>query len=444
MQANHETKTIRELLELRSQNMLTVNPEYQRGEVWTEPQKKRLIDSVLRGYPIPLLYLHHIKREVGKHYREDFEVIDGQQRMKALYDFSEGNFKLFDPSDPSARFPSFLQGRECPWANLDYFGLDGPTRERFLESKLPIVLVESDDPHEAKDLFIRLQAGIPLNAQEKRDAWPGDYTDFVLRTGGKPELARYPGNDFFNLLMGAKTGKGRGKFRQACAQIAMLFVTHHESRGETICDISSRAVDDFYYTHLDFDQESPVAARFRKILDKLTELLGGKKRKRLINHEAIHLTLLVDSLWDDYTRSWEETLPDAFDTFRDKLANDTKAKEGEFWYRYGQHARTNSDRKDTIRTRHTFFAEKMLSWMKPTLKDKTRAYSELDREIIFYRDARRCAECKGEVSWPDAQIHHVIEHAKGGETSLANGVLVHGHCHPLGKDAEAFASRHGR
>ena len=88
--------------------MLAVNSEYQRGAVWTVAQKKKLIDSVLREYPgqtcrvarrqetekVPLIYLHHIKKQVAGHMREDFEVIDGQQRLNALHEFREGAFKL--------------------------------------------------------------------------------------------------------------------------------------------------------------------------------------------------------------------------------------------------------------------------------------------------------------------------------------------------------------
>ena len=65
MQAKHATKSVEELLQLKKYNMLYVNPEYQRGEVWTLPQKKLLVDSLMRGYPIPLVYLHHISRQVG-------------------------------------------------------------------------------------------------------------------------------------------------------------------------------------------------------------------------------------------------------------------------------------------------------------------------------------------------------------------------------------------
>lgn len=89
MKASPATRTIDALLQWRKANMLTANPEYQRGEVWNAGQKKRLLDSVLRGYHIPLIYLHHIKTEVAGAKREDFEIIDGQQRINAFYEFRE-------------------------------------------------------------------------------------------------------------------------------------------------------------------------------------------------------------------------------------------------------------------------------------------------------------------------------------------------------------------
>ena len=65
MQTDHLTKKVDHLLEWNRANMLAPNPEYQRGSVWTTPQKKRLVDSVMRGYPIPLIDLHHIRKEVA-------------------------------------------------------------------------------------------------------------------------------------------------------------------------------------------------------------------------------------------------------------------------------------------------------------------------------------------------------------------------------------------
>jgi len=91
MQASHDTKSAETLLQWKKYDMLYANPEYQRGAVWTLAQKKLLVDSLLRGYPIPLIYLHHIAREVAGAKHEHFEVIDGQQRINALYEYNEGN-----------------------------------------------------------------------------------------------------------------------------------------------------------------------------------------------------------------------------------------------------------------------------------------------------------------------------------------------------------------
>ena len=96
MQAIQKQHTVEELIELRKNSMLGVNPEYQRGAVWSRTQQRKLIDSMMRGYPLPIIYLHHIKKGVGDYARDDFEIIDGQQRINAIYEYSEGAFSLFD------------------------------------------------------------------------------------------------------------------------------------------------------------------------------------------------------------------------------------------------------------------------------------------------------------------------------------------------------------
>ena len=58
----------------------------------------------------------------------------------------------------------------------------------------------ADHPNEVRNLFIRLQAGTPLTAQEKRDAWPGKFTLFVIRHAGKPGHPLHNPKAFFNLF----------------------------------------------------------------------------------------------------------------------------------------------------------------------------------------------------------------------------------------------------
>jgi hypothetical protein len=75
-----------------------------------------------------------------------------------------------------------------------------------------------------------------------------------------------------------------------------------------------------------------------------------------------------------------------------------------------------------------------------TLKDPARLFGEVERTILFYDQAKRCAECDGTVDWTDCEVHHVEEHGRGGPTTLENGALVHKACHPKGEaKTKAFA-----
>jgi hypothetical protein len=447
MKAEPDNLTIREIIDLRTQQMLVVNPEYQRGVVWTSSQKKKLVDSVLRGYPIPLIYLHHITQTAGKLQSQRYEVIDGQQRINALADFHDGAFRLFDPvkDQADARFPDFIKRQPCSWGGKAFSDLDEATKDGFLKTSLRIVQIQTHDGNEARDLFVRLQAGMPLNSQEKRDAWPGQFTDFILRLGGKPGLARYPGNDFFNVLMRAQKATDRGKFRQLAAQVAMLHLTRQQNGDNVFCDTNAEAIDDFYYENLGFDSESSLAARLTQVLDKITDLLGDQKRPKIIGHEAIHLVLLMDSLLDDYTRSWESRFASAFDQFRESLAKAKLTRDdpnpSEYWLKYGIWTRVNSDRGEAIQRRHEFFSSKMHELLKPQPKDPQRIFGRLERELIYYRDRKRCGVCDSEVAWADAEIHHIQQHAAGGRTVMDNGALVHKHCHPKGQAANVFARK---
>ncbi|MCK7590605.1 DUF262 domain-containing protein [Subsaxibacter sp. CAU 1640] len=438
MELNSDKIKIKDLLELKRKNMISVNPEYQRGAVWKEPQQKKLIDSVLRGYPLPLIYLHHKKEEIAGMKREDLEIIDGQQRINALYLFGENAFKLFDPvkDDKVARFPKFISDLPCPWAHCDYLGLDDNLKEKFDNTELFLVKVTTDNEDEARDLFIRLQAGLPLNAQEKRDAWPGGYTEFVLKFGGKRELARYPGYDFFKKLSN-KTD--RGQVRQLCAQIGMMFL--EEATKGNWMDTGTSAIDDYYYSNLGFDMKSPKVAKFGRLLDQVYELFLGYRGPKLRGHEAIHICLLVDSLSEDYTKSWQTNFISAFDDFRKKSALAKKTKDGEYWFNYGSLTQTQSSNAKTIQERHKFFTNKMFSILQPVRKDNVRTYGQLEREIIYFRDNKKCQVCKSEVAWDDLEIHHVDEHQNGGQTTIYNGVSVHKDCHPKGQAAINFFNK---
>lgn len=428
---------IKDFLDWKRGGILTVNPEYQRGAVWNEAQQKKLVDSVLRGYPLPLIYLHHKKRVVGGIPKQDFEIIDGQQRLNALYIFGEDALTLFDPlkDDKIARFPKFIKDFPCAWSHCTYRTLTAEFQEKFDNTEIFIIKVTTDNEDEARDLFIRLQAGLPLNAQEKRDAWPGGYTEFVLKYGGKKEIPRYPGHEFFRKFI-LNPSTDRGEIRTLCAQIGMLFF--EEATKGNWMSIGTKPIDDYYYQNLGFNIYSDEVMRFGKVLHLAADLFAGYKGPKLKVHEAIHVILLLDSLSEDYTPSWQPLFLTAFEIFRHKAAIDKKAKSGDFWFSYGTLTMTQATAANTIQARHNFFSRQMLEILKPIQKDQTRIYGQLEREILYYQYKKQCVICNTEINWSDLEIHHLNEHQHGGTTTLNNGVPVHKLCHPKGRAAIEF------
>lgn len=128
--------TVDDLIELKRQSILRVNHEYQPGLRWTEMQKRMFIDSIFRGYSIPAFYFHKNEKSAGSITNTYFDIVDGQQRIDAIYSYSEGAFTLFDPSDDSGfRFPNFVKDDPCPWGGKRFIDLPEDLKEKTKKPK---------------------------------------------------------------------------------------------------------------------------------------------------------------------------------------------------------------------------------------------------------------------------------------------------------------------
>ena len=87
-----EQYRIADFLDWHKEKRLELNPNFQRGSVWTPAARSYLIDSVLRKLPIPKVYLRtKIDVTTKKTVRE---VVDGQQRLRAIIEFADDKFAL--------------------------------------------------------------------------------------------------------------------------------------------------------------------------------------------------------------------------------------------------------------------------------------------------------------------------------------------------------------
>ncbi|MDA7972275.1 MAG: DUF262 domain-containing protein [Gammaproteobacteria bacterium] len=452
MNIDIETKwTIEQLIDHKKDDILKVNHEYQRAPIWNRNQEQMFIDSVLRDYRIPAFYLHHEQRGAGEFRAVRLNIIDGQQRINALYSYYEGAYALLDPEeDPKFKFPNFAREKECLWANKRFKDLNGDLQAKFLNQQVVVYLItDVADENQIRDLFIRLQGGTPLSPQDKRDSWPGNFTNYILELGGKHGVDKYPGHRFFN-----KTARPAGiesNRRKLAAQIAMLYLNKRETQG--FCDIKSTNLDGFYHKNIGIDPASDEPKRFEKILQILVDTFDqSPKMPAIKGHYAIGLVLLVDKLLDDYVQGWENELLTAFRQFQEKVVAAAKAmkaenleeEDKEYYHSYAIWTSNKSDAADTIQKRHYFFIEKMMESLEPTPKDPQRNFTPSDKWDIYNRDKGICQVCKMngrevKVAFSDAEIHHVREHQHGGRSVMSNGALVHKKCHPRKQqDVEKF------
>ena len=212
--------TVGQLIDYKRNDILKVNGEYQRGLRWTDAQKRMFIDSIFRNYSIPAFYFHKIKRGSGPISNTYYDIVDGQQRIDAIYSYSEGAFPLLKPSESGFRFPNFVRNEICPWGGKRYGELSEEFKQRLNESKVIAYEISTINENEIRDLFIRLQGGTPLTPQDKRDSWPGNFTEFVLRVGGKTGVEKWYGFDLFKQNLKVSNESRR---RQLVAQVFMLF-----------------------------------------------------------------------------------------------------------------------------------------------------------------------------------------------------------------------------
>lgn len=150
-----QTFSIAEFLKWDDDGELKLNPKFQRGSVWVPAAKTYLIDSILRGYPIPKLLLRTtIDRDSRRTIRD---VVDGQQRLRTIIDFASGKLIL----GPKAQE---LRG-------LRYSDLDDEKKDAFLSYKLTCEQLINASDEDVLEVFVRINSyAVPVTEAELRNA----------------------------------------------------------------------------------------------------------------------------------------------------------------------------------------------------------------------------------------------------------------------------------
>lgn len=169
---NFDTRVynVSDFLEWHNNKLLDLSPQFQRRSVWTEKAKSYLIDTIVRGKPIPKVLLTQTLA-LGRNVRT---VVDGQQRIRTILGFVAGDFAI------SRAHNKELAGR--------YFeDLSDEMKSEYLKYEIGVDMLFDLSFEDTLDTFARLNAySVKLNSQELLNAqYLGFFKQAAYRLGFK-------------------------------------------------------------------------------------------------------------------------------------------------------------------------------------------------------------------------------------------------------------------
>ncbi len=139
---------------------LNVRPKYQREFIYKDAQREAVIDTVLQGFPLNVMYW-------AKNSESEFEIIDGQQRTISICQYAVGDFS---------------------YNHLYLHSLPNDKQSQFLDYKLMIYICEGTDSEKLKWFETINISGEELTKQELRNAiytseWLTDAKRYFSKSG---------------------------------------------------------------------------------------------------------------------------------------------------------------------------------------------------------------------------------------------------------------------
>lgn len=153
------TYSINDFLEWHNNNQLELSPRFQRRSVWTDQARSYLMDTIVRGKPIPKVFIRQKINPLTK--ASVREVVDGQQRLRTILSYLKDGFQI------SKRHHSQYGGLYFSQLST----VDDQIQTNILNYELSVDLLINMPDSEVLDVFGRLNSyAVVLNTQEKINA----------------------------------------------------------------------------------------------------------------------------------------------------------------------------------------------------------------------------------------------------------------------------------
>lgn len=220
---------------------LVIQPEFQRHYIYNDGKKDvAVIESILKGYPLGLLYFSVNKVD------DKLEVLDGQQRITSIGRFVTGKFAII------------LDGKEQVFSSLP-----NELKDKILDTHLLVYICEGTEA-EITEWFKTINiAGVPLVEQELRNAiYSGPFVTAAKKVFSNPKDARQ--NKWSSYVKGEPR-------RQGVLEVALSWISSKENVS----------IDGYMAAHRTEDNCNTLETYFTTVIDWATSRFPGEVYKEL-------------------------------------------------------------------------------------------------------------------------------------------------------------------
>ncbi|MET3234188.1 UNVERIFIED_ORG: hypothetical protein ABIC54_006404 [Burkholderia sp. 1263] len=325
---DYESSVIQDYYNFHKSGELNLNPWYQRRSVWTAAQQAYLVNTLFENKPVPTLYVRHyldIEKEISIK-----EVVDGQQRLRAIFGYLNDEF--------AARHPGYVKA-------VKYSQLKPTEKTNFKMTKLSIGTLVNASESDVIEIFGRLNSiSKTLNPQEKRNArFSGRMKYFCLKLASDKVSFWRSANIF------SATDISRMSEVQFISDLTLNLMNG-------LSDFSPAALDNLYEKYEDeFDEEETIKKRFERTFLILEQLGTDFFYDTIFSRTPIFFSLFIalDQMKNVTARKIEKKLREIDAIFVDDL------KHGKADAAFAEASTSTTQRVKNRQIRHQYLLSKL-------------------------------------------------------------------------------------
>jgi len=247
---NTRNYSIRDFDEWNTRNELVLQPKFQRRDVWSDKARSYLIDTIIRGKPIPKIYMRQDTNPKTR--RTTREIVDGQQRLATVLSFLKDGFRI-------------SKSHHEDYGGMAFSDLDANAQRDILKYEFAVDLLQDMPDQEVFNIFARINMySEKLKPQELRNSsWYGDFKSAVYLMA----------EEFTTFFIANKIFSNRAVLRMAEAE----FITDLLQAQQDGIVAGSKTVRDKVYKTYDneFPSRRTHEKRFRETIDILKGIFGS-------------------------------------------------------------------------------------------------------------------------------------------------------------------------